>query len=233
MVKPHMTDQILLLLPTRGRPWNALEAVASIKKTATRPDDVHLCVCQDLDDPHRLAIADKKALFCLFPLFGERWKFVQWLNYGVLRITLDIYSHIGWAADDIRYVTPGWDDILRTHAELVVFGPDGYQNEKMATHPWIRTEIPKALGYLVPSELVHGPADLFIQELAKEIGSIAYDPRIQMEHLHPDAGKAVVDQTYLDARAVIANDLKTFEAVIRPRIPALAQQVTEFIKGHQ
>lgn len=217
-------------MPTRGRPWSALESIASIKKTASRPDDVLICVCQDADDTQtfRLTRGDS-----LDSIIAARKRFVEWCNYATNDYIMDFFTHIGWAADDVRFLTPGWDDLVQEHKELVVYGQDGIQNEKMATHPFIRTEIPRALGYLLPPELVHGCADTFIEALAREIGSIAYDPRIKTDHLHVDAGKSEDDQTYKDAREFWPNDLKTFETVIRPRIPDLAKQVTEFIKSHQ
>lgn len=223
-----MMDRILLVMPTRGRPWAALESIASAMKNSTEPSMVKIVVCCDDDDFYgRFGLfthcSNVSTVVC------PRRRFVEWLNAAFLHYQYNC-EWIGWLSDDIRYTTPGWDSILREHKELVVWGHDGYQNEKMATHPWIRTVIPKSLGYLLPKELVHGPADLFIQELATEIGSIAYEPRITTEHLHPDAGKGTVDQTYLDARAVIANDLKVFEAIIRPTIPELAKKVVAAMK---
>lgn len=225
-----MIDRILLIMPTRGRPWQAIEAIVSVLKNAAQPSMVLIVACRDADD---FSHCHHGSLKCqsLAVLTSERMRFVQWVNVATQRF-IGQFEWVGWLADDIRYLTPGWDNLVREHKELVVYGDDGYQHEKMATHPFIRSEIPRALGYLLPSELTHLCPDTFIEALAREISSIAYDPRIKTEHLHPDAGKGVDDQTYRDASEHHAKDRETFATVIRPRIPALAEQVTEFISSH-
>jgi hypothetical protein len=216
-----MSDRILLIMPTRGRPWSALEAIASVMKNATEPDSVEIVIIQDEDDRDQFE----------FSTFGNiqthilpRYKFIQSVNIGLAKRKW-FFEWVAWLGDDCRYLTPRWDDLLREHKELVVFGPDGHQDERMATHPFIRKCIPESLGYLLPQELIHGCADTFIEALAREIGSIAYDPRIKMEHLHPTAGKGKMDQTYLDAQQVWEQDKKTMAEVIMPRIPELAAKV--------
>jgi hypothetical protein len=67
--------------------------------------------------------------------------------------------------------------------------------------------------------------------LAREIGSIVYDPAIHTEHLHYDcSGKGKFDQTYADAKQYYKQDVETFETVIRPRIPELAKTVKDFME---
>lgn len=228
-----MTDRILLIMPTRGRPWSALEAISSVMKHAAETSMVKIVICCDDDDSSRFGLFSHS--MNIATVVRPRMRFVQWINHITQNyVSVESLSRtewIGWLADDIRYQPPThWDSIVREHKELVVWGEDGYQNEKMATHPFIRTAIPKALGYLLPSELVHYCPDVFIQELATEIGSIAYDPRIKTEHIHPDAGKGVVDQTHLAARDHWESDHQTYTTEIRPRIPALAKQVIEFMQ---
>jgi hypothetical protein len=154
----------------------------------------------------------------------RRKRFVQWLNFIVTRWQQD-YSHVAWAADDIRYRTEGWDDIIRQHNELVVYGEDGIHNKMMATHPFVRSVIPNTLGFLAPQSLDHICADLFIQNLGIEIGSIAYDDRLKTEHLHHSVGKSKNDQTYEEAAAFVDRDSATFIHEITPVIPELARKV--------
>lgn len=232
-----MNDKILLILPTRGRPWSALESIASLMKTADEPDKIALCVCCDQDDEKQLhlSVGPGRPSLPINSVIGLRRRFVEWTNeitmWNIVKYKFG-FSHLAWWGDDVRMQRvsqQGWDTIVRSHKELVVYGDDLYHREKMATHPFIRAEIPKALGYLLPSELIHSCADTFIEELARACDSIAYDPRIVTEHLHPDAKKGVWDQTYQDARDLYAQDLKTMNEVVRPRIPELAKKVMAYL----
>lgn len=225
-----MTDRILLIMPTRGRPWYALESIASVMKNAAEPSMLKILVCCDHDDSNRIGLFTPN--LSVSTSVKPRMRFVELVNFAC-----DYYQGkcewIAWWGDDCRMLTQGWDTIVREHKELVVWGEDGYQNDKMATHPFIRTAIPRALGYLLPNELVHYCPDRFIQELADAAGSIAYDPRIKIDHLHPDAGKGLIDQTYLDARSAGAKDKAVFESLIHPRIPELANLVKGYVETHR
>lgn len=221
-------DRFLIIMPTRGRRWNALEAIASVMKTASHPERVNIVACQDDDDPHRFELNCDR----IWSPVRARRRFVEWVNF-VWQQCRDEGDWIAWLGDDVRYLTPGWDEIVSSHKELVVYGRDGHHDEKMATHPFIRCEIPLALGYLIPPGLIHLCPDSFIEALAREIGSIAYDPAIHTEHLNYQCGgKAKMDQTYADAREHYESDQRTFDTVIRPRIPALAKQVQKWIDDH-
>ena len=215
-------------MPTRGRPWAAMEAIASVMKHAAQPLRVQIILCLDIDDESRVGMTGQG----VGSSFGYRKSFSERVNEAVKNAidSPQIYTHVGWMADDVRYLTPNWDDIVRSHSELLVYGEDGIHNEGMATHPWVRIEVPRALGYLIPPELSHYCPDLFLGDLAKAVGSIAYDPRLKIEHLHPDAGKGQDDQTYRDAKLTWDSDHATWNS-IQPQIPELAKRVAEFMKG--
>lgn len=217
-----MIERIAIVLPTRGRPWSCLEAVASILKNAAQPNAVSIIICMDDDDPQPYGLAIDN----VDTLIEPRKRFVGWINFAMTGDVLDC-EWLAWGGDDVRYLTPGWDDIVREHKEICVYGEDGIHNEKMATHPFFRSDLVQALGYAVPKELTHLCADSFIEALCRELHSIAYDPRIKMEHLHFTAGKSVEDQTYRDAKAHWNTDQVTFDTIIKPTIPDLARKVRQ------
>lgn len=227
-----MSDKILLILPTRGRPWAALEAIASVMKTAEEPRGVMIAVGCDEDDHEKLFISMGGSENVRIQTFQViRRTFAQWVQWLSLSLAVNnLYglnpSWIGWLGDDVRFRRNGWDTILRTHKELVVYGDDLYLNKP--SHPFISTVIPKALGFLIPSELRHFCADGFIWALAGELKEIVHDRRIVTEHLHPDAGKAEMDQTYRESKQYWVSDLKAFNEVIRPRIAEWAQKVRDY-----
>lgn len=229
-----VNSRILIIMPTRGRPWSALEAIASVFRTADEPDRIGLLVCQDEDDRGRFKLSrDSQSIHTVI---GERRSFIGWLNEGVTRNVIETsgapcpWSHVAWLGDDVRYRTKGWDTIVRSYKELVVFGDDRYR--QAPSHPFIRTEIPKALGFFIPSGLMHYCADGFIWALAGELKSITRDDRIVTDHMHPDAGKADRDNLYVDThKAHWDNDLKTLDVHVRPKIAEWAQQVTHYCYG--
>lgn len=229
-----MNDKILLILPTRGRPWSALEAIASVMKTADEPQHISIGMVQDSDDDGamKFSLARSKGRFGVIESFiQEREPFARAANRAIMvNVLRGDYDWCAWIADDIRFRTKGWDTILRTHKELAVFGDDLYLNKP--SHPFISTVIPKALGFLIPPELKHFCADGFIWALAGELKEIVHDPRIVTEHLHPDAGKAEMDETYHESKQYWESDLKAFNEVIRTRIAEWAQNVMDYRKAN-
>jgi len=221
-------ERILVILPTRGRPWSALEAIASVMKHAAKPATVEIIVCNDYDDPKQfdLIYSDKESP--ISQLLLPRKSFVEWLNFCV--DDLENFDWVTWLGDDVRYLTPGWDDIVRSHQEFIIYGPDGIQDERIPTHPFIRCEIPRALEWLVPPKLKHYCADLFIQALGNELHSIAYDPALRIEHLHVNNGKRAKDQTHVEAMQHWGRDHENWEEGIKQSIPAIAQLVTNALR---
>lgn len=214
-----MTDRILICLPTRGRPWQAIEAIASVKETASHPEKVDIVVCQDADDPKRFSLGIDGVTM----LTERRKRFVEWVNFVVAYWQQD-YSHVAWLADDVRYETVGWDSLLRNHPEMIVYGNDLIHGKAMATHPFVRREIPHILGFLVPQTLVHLCADLFLQNLGKELNSIAYDPGILTKHYHWSVGRSDKDQTYEESAHFADRDYQTWLGLV-PTVPDLARKV--------
>lgn len=222
-----MNDKILLILPTRGRPWAALEAIASVMKTADWPSRISIVMCCDDDDNNHCYVSHHSPYIATE--IGHRKPFAQWVGSVVGWPIMDEeFSWWGWIGDDVRFRTPGWDTLLREHKHLVVYGNDLYLNKP--SHPFISTVIPKALGFLIPPELKHFCADGFIWALAGELQEIVHDPRIVTEHLHPDAGKAEMDDTYRESKQYWEGDLKAFDGEIRPRIAEWAQKVRDYRK---
>jgi len=209
-------NRILIVMPTRGRPWAALEAIASVMKHSTGLAD--LIYCCDHDDPTFFRL-EKEHVRCWY---APRRSFAQWVNMVVAKHLTD-YEWFAWCADDIRYLTPGWDQKVVAHPELVVYGPDGIQNEKMATHPFIRAALPAAFGWLTPPELKHGCMDVFVESVGRHLGRLAYDPEIKLEHLHHSVGRSAYDLTYQEVDW--ERDLTLWYEKIKPEIAAYAAQV--------
>lgn len=227
--------KILILMPTRGRPWNALTAISSVMRTAHRPRNVFIHIGQDADDEQRFYLHGGCAGINISTCVMPRMSFVDWVNHMVNDCIkgdfLNIFSHVAWLGDDVRYETEGWDTLVTTNPHYIVYGSDGYQNASKATHPFIRTEIIQALGFVAPPELCHYCPDDFMMDLGKELNSIQYDSNIVTEHFHPDADENIpLDFTYKEAHlAYWGRDITTYKQVIRPKIAEYAAKVKAHI----
>jgi len=198
-------------MPSRGRPWNLLEAVASIQNNSTGLCDI--VVCLDNDDP----TAGWLQLPRVMCWHGPRQTFIQWVNSGVKAFMHD-YFVFAWGADDVRFTTPGWDELVMQNLKRkdeIVYGPDGIQDQKLATHPFVGCGFPQALGYLVYPKLMHYFADNWVQFLGEQFKSIKYVPELKLEHRHHCAGSGRMDDIYrLASTRYMDADYATFNGEV-------------------
>jgi hypothetical protein len=77
-------------------------------------------------------------------------------------------------------------------------------------------DIVKALGGMVPPEMIHLYLDNFWMQLGKDLGAMRYMGHIILEHLHPIAGKAEWDAGYkeVNAQEIYSADAKAFHEYI-------------------
>jgi hypothetical protein len=117
---------------------------------------------------------------------------------------------VGFMGDDHRPRTLGWDsEYIRALTTLsgrcsnrskpgvgMVYGNDMLQGEALPTQVAMTTSIPATLGRMVPHELAHLYTDTYWKELGEKLGKITYLSGVVVEHMHPGAGKAVIDEGY-------------------------------------
>jgi hypothetical protein len=77
-------------------------------------------------------------------------------------------------------------------------------------------DIVKALGGMVPQNMIHLYLDNFWMTLGRDLGALRYMGHIIIEHLHPVAGKAEWDAGYVEVNAqeVYSADAKAFHEYI-------------------
>ena len=63
------------------------------------------------------------------------------------------------------------------------------------------TNIIEILGFMSPPQLIHLFMDNFWMVLGLNIGSLYYFDDVIIEHLHPYAGKAEIDDGYIEANS--------------------------------
>jgi hypothetical protein len=204
-----MRADLAILVPTRGRPANLARLIEAAHRTAR--GSVHVIAGVDKDDPclrdyRNLKLPPGDAI-CESE---NRRNLVQWTNVlashyqGKYRF----YASFG---DDMVPVTSGWDTKL-TGAIDEDFGGTGF------SYPWdgIRDDIPEAyvasanipakLGWLMMPELGHWYNDNVIADLGHGAGCIRQLRGVIVQHLNVGTGKALIDQTAIDAGKGIPAD---------------------------
>lgn len=188
-----MSD-LVVIVPSRGRPDAARELVESFTQTCTT--DTRLWLAIDRDDPD---VESYPTGGCTL-LTGEHHSMVEALNNCAAAVTHPPFGEhtapfaIGFAGDDHRPRTIGWDqaylDTLRELGTGIVYGNDLLQGENLPTQCAMTADIVVALGWMCPPVLHHMCVDDFWRDLGRGAGCLRYLPDVVVEHMHPVAGKA-------------------------------------------
>jgi hypothetical protein len=201
-----MADDLLVIIPTRGRPQAIPEIMQAWGDTRATAD---VLFCVDKDDPELAAYKqqakaladDKRVRF----VFWARKRLVGTLNQAALKNAGD-YRFLAFMGDDHRPrpAAQSWDERIRiclSGGPGIVYGNDLLQGEAMATAVAMTSDIVATLGYMCPPGLVHLCADLCWVDWGRGMGRITYLDDMVIEHLHPAAGKASVDAVYEDCNS--------------------------------
>ncbi|MCX5598434.1 hypothetical protein OOK29_09815 [Streptomyces phaeochromogenes] len=196
-----MADDLLVIIPTRGRPQAVMEIVRAWHETGATAD---LLFAVDNDDPELDAYKREAAKFMkggqVRFAFGKRLRLCGTLNQQAVKAAKR-YRYLAFLGDDHRPrpAAMPWDERIRvclSGGPGIVYGNDLLQGETMATAVAMTSDIVDTLGYFSPPCLVHLCMDLVWVEWGRGMGRITYLDDMVIEHLHPAAGKADVDQGY-------------------------------------
>lgn len=196
-----MTDDLLMIVPTRGRPDSVPAILQAWEETGATAD---LLFAVDTDDPelvtykkHAAALkGDERVRFT----FSKRRRLVGTLNQQAVKAAKS-YRYLAFMGDDHRPRSAGrpWDERFReclSGGPGIVYGNDLLQGEKMATAVAMTSDIVSTLGYMAPPSLVHLCVDLVWLDWGRGMGRITYLGDVVIEHLHPANGKAAMDAGY-------------------------------------
>lgn len=212
-----MTDDLLVIIPTRGRPQAVPELVAAWDETGATAD---LLFAVDTDDPELAAYKQHAATLKADPrfrfTFGKRRRLVGTLNQQAVKAA-KTYRFLAFLGDDHRPrpAAMPWDARIReclSGGPGIVYGNDLLQGEKMATAVAMTSDIVATLSYMAPPSMVHLCVDLVWVAWGKGMGRITYLPDMVIEHLHPAASKADMDAVYeeCNSEAQVSADTAAF-----------------------
>lgn len=214
---------LILIVPTRGRPHAVAELAESFSETCTA--DTFLVLAVDDDDPELEAY--QEAVDCAKrDVFGRTHLLVQEapgnmanaLNFA-LKHVLDDSGHraVGFMGDDHRPRTRGWDasyvgTLLRQPG--IVYGNDLIHGQNLPTQFAVSESVARAVGFLSPPGLRHMYIDNYWRDIGKAAGVLTYLDGVVVEHMHPVAAKSEYDEGYarVNAPEVFDHDRAVYEA---------------------
>ncbi|MFF7023041.1 glycosyltransferase family 2 protein [Streptomyces klenkii] len=196
-------DDLLVIIPTRGRPDSIPAILQAWTDTRATAD---LLFAVDEDDPHLDAyLAHSRASDEEHVRWriGPRLRLCGTLNAAAAEVARQ-YRFLAFMGDDHRPRSTSWDARFReclSGGTGIVYGNDLLMGEQMPTAVAMTSDIVRALGYFSPPALVHLCLDLCWLDWGRGMGRITYLPDVIIEHLHPAAGKAALDQGYEDCNS--------------------------------
>lgn len=220
----RLVTAISLVVPSRARPVALAEMLESAAATAADPDSLEAVVVIDDDDPaqpaYHMAALDS-GLDCTVLVVPRAGHSDLW-NRGAEAATGRVLM---LAADDIRFRSAGWDaSVMQVVDEpayadgvLLVYGRDGVSDG--ATHPWVTRTWVDAVGRFTAPHFVGDYADLWLWEVAKQLGRAVYLGDVLVEHMHYSVGKGARDITHDERLARMAADppVLVWEATVAER----------------
>lgn len=231
---------ISLILPTRNRPDNLKRLYQSLVATTSNINEVELCFYVDEDDAQSLPVitelAEKINVQCILGEAAPSVRVPVWFLQNTVQKdgTGPIYI---FAADDIVFKTKGWDELVTNQFDqfkdkiALVYGPDGFQKGPVpvCTHGFIHQHWIDVVGYLFPPYFNVCYVDQWVTEIAEMIGRRFYRTDLDIEHVHPAAGKAGWDDTYTSKRQSDGGEANIYANTIKERIEA-AERLKKYIE---
>jgi hypothetical protein len=111
----------------------------------------------------------------------------------------DHYAQIGFLGDDHLPRTLHWDHMIELELRRPVsmaYGNDLFQGVNLPTAVFMTSDIIRTLGYMSPPVFRHMWIDNVWKEWGTATGRLSYLSNVIIEHIHPQAGKADIDQGY-------------------------------------
>ena len=204
---------ISILVPSRGRPKEFKRMYDSLIATATYDRFVEVIAWIDEDDetaamypwsyPFRpVDWKPTEERFGIRYLRGPRKLLSECWNECYQAASGEIVMHCG---DDLTFNTPGWDQRVRDEFQKipdrigVVFADDLSTNfPDLATHGFLHRRWVETVGYFLPPLFSSDWNDVWISEVAKQIGRFVPMPDVVIEHHHYTFGKAERDRTHAE-----------------------------------
>lgn len=215
-----MAMKMCVVVPSRGRPENADRLAKAFIDTNAESD---LYIVIDNDDPKWNEYAKNESLTVL-PADNKTGGCAASLNTGAV-LLLDVtkfplYDYFVFMGDDHLPRTKNWDKALIQTLGLqtgIAYGDDLLQGENLPTAFAMTRDLVNELRGMTFPGCIHLYFDNFVKQLGIDLKCLRYLPDVIIEHLHPVAGKAEMDEGYtrVNQPKWYEEDLLTLQKYIR------------------
>jgi len=201
----YSSEPISFICPTRGRIHNVYRLIESSVATYSGNTSLNFMFYMDEDDIETIKLVKdlsvKDPNINIEVIVGERIIMCEMSNILARR------SHEGilfFCGDDIVMESKDWDTVVKSEFDkvddkiLFLYGDDGLMHEKLATHFFIHKKWIEATGHCVPPIFTGDWADNYVNHVADMLGRKVYVEKLKTTHYHPTAGKAIMDEVYLE-----------------------------------
>jgi hypothetical protein len=196
-----MTEtDLVVLIPTRGRPDNAVALEQAFIDTNTKAKRFYIV---DFSDETRSEYSQKLPLESVIMIHNNTRGMAYPLNF-IAREYSHQFDNFAFMGDDHRPRTANWDELFVEQlysGSDIVYGNDLFQGASLPTAVAMSAEIVRHLGGMVPDTQRHLYLDNFWLKLGQDLGKIKYMPEVIIEHCHPFNGKAPMDENYARVNA--------------------------------
>ena len=195
---------ISLLVPTRGRPKLLRRLFESVADTTSQLSRIEVVLYIDDDDPptHEVTHPSLQLIKLIKPP-GEKMGRMNQLCYEASRGRFVMLMN-----DDVVFRTKAWDTrVLDAFTRFpdgaaLIYGNDQHQQESMATLPIVSRALCEVLGGICPRDYLNVYIDVHVFDVFKKLAKLGYRRTVYLEdvifeHLHHEAGKSLMDTTYV------------------------------------
>lgn len=206
--------RILIRMPTRGRPAQALAALAAYREMAGIP--VAIEVVADANDEAMLAadvVERLVSLGCTLTIGNHRNK-VEAVNGG----KVSDWDILVVASDDMVPVKHGYAnriveamDARFPHLDGAIFFDDGYAHADCCTLPIFGRRLYEQFGYVYEPSYKSLWCDKEQTELLRAMGRLVFVGEKIIEHRHPSTGSTPNDSLYEKNTEAASGDHENYE----------------------
>lgn len=226
-----MEPLILVKYASRSRPRRFLEGLHSIINLAVSPQSIRIACILDQDDSSMTPfyfhseIASLPKFKSVIPCWGISFSKIHAINRELPSFVLDDVSYVNGAlkidelnwdilvnfSDDMRFVTYGWDQLVRDAVraygpDVFLHFPDSTAKGALSTMSIMDRVYYKRDGFIYYPEYWSVFCDNEAQEVAKIRGRYRYIHTQIFDHFHPAYGQVPWDEQYRRQQALWGHD---------------------------
>lgn len=197
--------KILFVFPSRSRPAALKSSMLSITSRLNKPELSTVLITLDGDDYHG-STYDEVLFYVqgikIVKFVGTSKNKIDAINRDILKYNGD-YDIVICMSDDMKFITNGFDDIIRSDFEL--YFPDGdgclhYPDQNQGSNCMTMNITDKKyfdrFKYIYHPDYVSVECDLENQEVAQMLGRYRYVESRIFDHNHPSFGHTQYDEQY-------------------------------------